>query len=154
MWEEVGDDEGARREEQLKKEYWRAMIDKGAGVARFKGDRESAGEIFLPLIENEVDVGPLRLQAELTQLYKELPQTDAGRGMYTKLETLLEQQKRALSTLRHDYSREQTEEYKKVLQKELDELSKQIQTVIIDMQYMKLPLTKRFSRLLNIGALA
>ncbi|KAF9035545.1 hypothetical protein BJ165DRAFT_1355421 [Panaeolus papilionaceus] len=150
MWGEVdSEQQGIEREIQLVKNYWKAMMDKGARTMRFQGDRDSALGIIRPLIEEAADVRPLRLQAELTQLYKDLPETDAGRKMYSKLEALLKEQNEVMSKLQQELGKGWSPQEKSQLEEQIADLSTQIKTVVVDMQYMKLPLSARFYRLLH-----
>jgi len=50
MWDDVDEETGIEREEQLRLIYWQSMITQGSSVQRFMGDRESALEILRPIV--------------------------------------------------------------------------------------------------------
>jgi hypothetical protein len=54
-WARVELHEGERREEQLKAEFWKGMIDKGAVTARFVETRDSAWSIVDQLLARSGD---------------------------------------------------------------------------------------------------
>ncbi|PPQ74129.1 hypothetical protein CVT24_012841 [Panaeolus cyanescens] len=149
MWDDVEEDIRKSRMEDLKNVYWKPMIDLEATVIEFDITKASPVDILWPIIQKASDVGPLQLQSELTDLHKDLPDTEAGRQMYNKLESLLEKQKDTMSKLRADVSKAGSKQMKEVLQKELEDLTRQIQGVMIDLEYMKVPLPIRFLRFMR-----
>lgn len=50
-WDEVDEESGDSREEQLKDGYWQPMIDRRSRIERFKGTRESAFTLLKPFID-------------------------------------------------------------------------------------------------------
>lgn len=50
MWDGVDEETGVEREEQLRGIYWQSMITQGSSIKRFMGDRESALDIFRPIV--------------------------------------------------------------------------------------------------------
>ena len=67
-WSNVRESEGRLREQQLRKEHWRAMLNQGARMARYKNTPESAWSIVESVVGNE----PVRI-LELDQLRASLP---------------------------------------------------------------------------------
>lgn len=45
MWDEVGEEEGSNRENELTARYWNAMIDLGCHTSRFYNNTKSASDI-------------------------------------------------------------------------------------------------------------
>jgi hypothetical protein len=76
MWEKVSEGEGLRREEELKQNFWKDMIDGGSTVTRIATESgDDARALVRTLLKNK----PIstRLQEELHS-GKSLVQTDAG----------------------------------------------------------------------------
>jgi hypothetical protein len=85
MWEKVTEAEGASREEQLKKDYWSDMIDKGSTVARISNDPQDAIKLVKKFLGRKTMV--LKLQEELSR-GKKLVQTTAGAAIQEDIEKL------------------------------------------------------------------
>jgi hypothetical protein len=101
MWDEVTDETGSKREDQLRTTSWQPMMSRGCRIARFSSTRNSAWEII-----DKFDVNtrrPIKLQVEMVDEGKNLSQTSAYavllrwceqiiakfRDMFHKLETRL-----------------------------------------------------------------
>ena len=80
MWDEIDQEEGEQREDELQKSYWSEMMRRGAGTARFDNTPASAWKIVSSIDFNERL--PLRLQTELVDEKKELLQTAAGLSLF------------------------------------------------------------------------
>ena len=78
MWDEVDKEMGEDREAQLKKEYWRTMLERNSTTSRFLRTRESAFELIEPLIDEANKRSSVLLQDELVDMRKTLPATSAG----------------------------------------------------------------------------
>jgi hypothetical protein len=76
MWEKVTNEEGLRREAELKQVFWKDMIGRGSTVARI---RTETGNDALALVKSLLKNQPVstRLQEELHS-GKPLDQTEAG----------------------------------------------------------------------------
>jgi len=61
MWGEVDEWVGAAREEELKRDYWRPMINRGSYVKRFLYTQESAFEVLTPFLAEANRRGVLRM---------------------------------------------------------------------------------------------
>jgi hypothetical protein len=90
MWENTSQEDGSRREQQLKQEFWKDMIDGGATIARIETNTNFEG---LNLVRNMLRNTPkaTRLQQQLNDGVS-LAQTDAGeeiRQEFVKLEAKL-----------------------------------------------------------------
>ena len=51
MWDEVDEETGTTRENELKEKYWRTLINGGSSTKRFFNDRKSGIEILRPIIQ-------------------------------------------------------------------------------------------------------
>jgi len=91
MWDEVDQATGQRREEELKRTYWSAMIARGSCTQRFDGTTSSALNIIQPLIDDPGKPYVLFLQKEVNELGKVLPQTNAGAILELQYHNLAQQ---------------------------------------------------------------
>ena len=86
------------RERSLFNNYWKEMIDNGASTARFLNSPDSAWKIIdLILKQRETEV--LLLQEELVDLKRTLNETQAGKTLYSYLQSLLADQRDTASSL-------------------------------------------------------
>src|SRR3984885_8811282 len=100
MWEKVTEDEGLRREAELKQVFWKDMIDSGLTVTRITIEtRDDAHTLVKSLLKNK----PIstRLQEELHS-GKSLVQTEAGTEVR-------EEMKRLEQNLKAEHEAEMTE---------------------------------------------
>jgi hypothetical protein len=51
MWKHVNEEKGLQREAELRRTYWKTMIDRGSEVVRFEDTAESAWSIVRLLLE-------------------------------------------------------------------------------------------------------
>ena len=77
---------------------------------------------------------------------RQLNETDAGRTLYTALESLVKRRQETLDEIQA-VSKEQTDqEILKRLRDECDELQRQLEITIADLQMMRISVGKRFLR--------
>ena len=96
-----------RREEEMKDEHWKSLIEKGLDVRRFQRNRDSAWDILGHLLEgipsvlsrrNDIDKRlDLQIQAELIKLGMTIPETEAGQELRYTLKQLLKMQQEAVA---------------------------------------------------------
>jgi hypothetical protein len=91
MWSHIDKEVGDSREEQLKSEFWKDLIDNGAMVERFDGSHESA----IAIIDNSLrrasaDNTILGIQLESINEQKPLSETEAGRVALEELQSTLQ----------------------------------------------------------------
>ncbi|KAI5987410.1 hypothetical protein F5J12DRAFT_728429 [Pisolithus orientalis] len=66
MWDEVTEEVGSARENELQSDFWRSMINLGSTIHRFDGTTESAWEIISCLsVAPPVERRPLQMQREM-----------------------------------------------------------------------------------------
>ncbi|KAH7906929.1 P-loop containing nucleoside triphosphate hydrolase protein [Hygrophoropsis aurantiaca] len=80
-WGDVEKDVGERREEQLRANFWKDMINQGSRTAQFHNTYESAWAI-INLIVDDNPVDALQIKNELVQLEKLIPETEAGQTLH------------------------------------------------------------------------
>ena len=82
MWNEVSQDEGRRREEELQSYFWHSMIELGSTTHRFDLTEESAWDIINTISVSPPDERrPLQIQREMVDENKPLVKTSAGKSM-------------------------------------------------------------------------
>lgn len=89
---------GARRQQQLREDFWSDMITKGSHVRRFNGTRGMAEALIIRLIGKEPMV--LRIQRDVIQQKKRLENTAAGERIMAVMEHDLRQKGEELEELR------------------------------------------------------
>jgi len=100
-WSYASRDDGASREEELKREFWKDMLDYGSRIERFDNTYESAWRIIGNLIHRTTDV-PFLIQEEMRSGI-ELRNTRAGRASRVG-ETQLKMSKGLIHQLRRFFS--------------------------------------------------
>ena len=99
MWDEVETDVGERREEQLRTDYWKAMIERGSSVQRFYQDQKSAFVVLAPIIEEVNSRSALLLQKEVVDLGLRLNQTTMGRELYSDIGELVSRHQKCMERM-------------------------------------------------------
>ncbi|KAL4078010.1 P-loop containing nucleoside triphosphate hydrolase protein [Scleroderma citrinum] len=80
MWDEVLEDVGLQREEELQSEFWKTMIRLGSTTRRFHLTEESAWEIINTIsVSLPEERRPLLIQQEMVDEHKPLHKTSAGK---------------------------------------------------------------------------
>lgn len=94
-WDVTPDATGESREEKLKtrETFWKAMIDVGAKVMRFKNDRVSALDIIGHIVEMDMKKY-LHIQKEMSEQKKTLVQTEAGLELNSEINKHVEESKK------------------------------------------------------------
>lgn len=146
MWDEVDQSVGEKRLDELRAEYWRAMIDQGAQIVRCRDDDGSPKKIIQQILDQEATRKALLLQEEMADLKKELRETEAGQELYSQLEKLVEKQMALLQRI--DKERKAAPEGSMLveLQNEYNELRMQIDHKLHQMQDLKLSRLKTLRR--------
>jgi hypothetical protein len=81
-WSSFNDDdfyESQDKEEELRREYWKALLKRGSKMLRFDNTYSSAWNIIDSLPETTVS---LEIQREMVDEGKSLPETAAGRSLF------------------------------------------------------------------------
>ena len=89
-----------KREEQLAKNFWNKSKTSSGSLLRFDKTKESA-VAFVNAILEQLDSAEkdnvLRIQKELVELERRIPETDAGKELHYTLKQLLEMQKEGIN---------------------------------------------------------
>ncbi|KAI6141093.1 P-loop containing nucleoside triphosphate hydrolase protein [Pisolithus tinctorius] len=90
MWDEVSEEVGSQREQELQSDFWRAMIKLGSTTHRFEGTAESARKIINSVsISPPAERRPLQIQREMVDKHLPLHKTAAGRTILDRLFNLM-----------------------------------------------------------------
>ena len=144
MWDEVDEETGEDREEELKTKYWRTMLDRSSTTSRFLRTRESAFDIIEPLIEAANIRSSLLLQDELVDMRKSLPVTSAGQESFSAMGQLVTQHKNLLRRIRYEMRHSNGDKMVlKSLQEEHEKHQKILEATVIETRRLRLPLGKR-----------
>ena len=103
MWDDVTPEEGAAREQELQRTYWKHMISRGSRMKRCSNTKESAWHIisdFKPGARR-----PLLLQKELVDERKPLAETTAGRPLFRWLSDVVNSVQKAVRALQRKLSK-------------------------------------------------
>ena len=100
-WEEIDGEIGPRREEQLAKNFWnKSKTSSRSKLLRFD-KTEGSAEAFVGAILDQLNAAEkdnvLRIQKELVELERRIPETDAGKELRYTLQQLLEMQKEGIN---------------------------------------------------------
>ncbi|PPQ72512.1 hypothetical protein CVT26_004027 [Gymnopilus dilepis] len=135
-WGEVKEDVGGKREVQLRDKFWGEMLKHGAQMSRFFNDSSSAWtivqELLMRSMKSNFESRLLRIQAELVEMEKIIPATDAGKQLRYTIEEVLKMMQSS------EQGGVQEEERQKLLEKLLNQ-----------MDQLKVPLFYRLKRLFS-----
>jgi hypothetical protein len=152
-WGRLSIGDGKSREDELKKVHWQSLIKSGSEVRSFQGDYESAWDVINLFLERASDekrrrittIG-LKIQREMVDAHKIIPQTKAGKKLRYSLEELLDLQQR-VATLEAELAKGGNAD----AEAKLRETEENMQKVVGQIQSLRnsLPqLVKRWLRLL------
>ena len=140
-WDEVISEVGQRREQVLKDTHWKEMLQRGSVVMRVDADSSSVWEIVNRILKND-RVQYVRIQEELLELRKFIPETDAGKTLLYTLEELREKLLNEERTANMGDGQ--------LRQKELEEIQKRVRETVDDIRKLKVPLSKKFKRFFGL----
>ena len=102
MWDKLHpqQDDGGKREEGLKKEYWKVMIHHGAGLDRFLNTSGSAWRIVDNIVKRSGNRAALLFQEERVDQGKRVKDTSAGEALELDLGRLIEKQNKTMKKTR------------------------------------------------------
>ena len=143
MWDSTKDHSvGKRRETELISDFWKPLIDKGASPDRFMNTEETAWKIVKGL-GGEKD-SDLLLQEEIVRQEKHLNETEAAKVLYSRLQSLLADQKKKVKELADGAEQENNTALAASLQEEYERLNELLEKTLEEMKAMKITLPRRF----------
>lgn len=147
MWDKLKMWEGAQREHNLRLNYWKVMIEKGALVARFRNTSQTAWKIIDMIVqEPEFSTQVHLLQKELVDLKFHLNETETGITLYSNLqELLIEQQQRTSRLLAEQARAEENDDdpMSKLAADRNHHVAKQFQKTFGERKRLKIPIGRR-----------
>ncbi|KAG6918305.1 hypothetical protein DXG01_015397 [Tephrocybe rancida] len=99
MWNQLPKSIGEEREQELKKDFWKAMIKNGSAVHRGNLDQMAAQDTVDFLLAKQA-IYPLQIQKELGEINKTLQDTDAVRHLAIALQKHLDTREKSAPLLR------------------------------------------------------
>ena len=150
MWDEVDEETGATREEELKGIYWKAMIDRHSSTGRFIGTRDSAFRLIAPLLDEANTRNRLLLQKELVDLDLRLSETHAGQKLRSEIKHLARQQQELLHQIREELKRPNNATSLQSLMEEYEELKKTSGSLLTQMADLQVPLGRQLMNTITI----
>lgn len=148
-WGEVQEDIGARREQELKGDYWQEMIKSGCKIRRFQNTFESAWDIVDSIPERD-QAASILLSTQMVEHHLRLNETKVGRKLNEDLQKLIKDRKDAARRLKEQAHRA---DHDPVVVQELNERQQEIENKIEDLagqiMQLKIPLGRKIKRLFN-----
>ncbi|KAL4080714.1 P-loop containing nucleoside triphosphate hydrolase protein [Scleroderma citrinum] len=106
MWDEVLEDVGLQREEELQNEFWKVMTRLGSTTRRFHLTKESAWEIIGAIsVSIPEERRPLLIQQEMVDEYKPLHKTSSGKTVLRSISYVFSGFKRFFGRSKKDIKR-------------------------------------------------
>ncbi|KAG6916086.1 hypothetical protein DXG01_008515 [Tephrocybe rancida] len=112
-------DHRANHEEKLSESHWKDMIDLGAQLVRFADSKESGWDILNHIVNHADVIGSVKIQEELVEIKKILPETEAGLALLYTLEELLQYKRTNVERL----SEEEIDKQIRAILRQINELS-------------------------------
>jgi len=151
-WNRLSPNDGSRREAELKEVHWKEMVNKGSQVRRFEGTQESAWRVVSVFLERasqrRQNLGEeicLQIQTEIAVKRRIIPETEAGKELRSTLQEFLEMQKMAVA-LEEEMARGGGSD----VDAKLEETRRNLDKLIIQIQHLKVPLSRRIKRFLGL----
>jgi hypothetical protein len=141
-WTEVTPEEGERREQQLRVEFWKDVLQKGAVVARFMHTHESAWEIVDQLVPKK-RLRALLIQEELVKSEMSLPETQAGKTLLKYLQDALKRYETAKDQLKAAALQKGSDGPHEEDEKRLRETETKLHSILVQIEQLKIPISKR-----------
>ncbi|PWW72199.1 P-loop containing nucleoside triphosphate hydrolase protein [Tuber magnatum] len=147
MWDKVDEEEGRKREEELKSRagFWGNLISRGAQVKRHRGPdfTASAREIAQPLIEKDTIV--LQLQEELGG-NRSLSDTSAGRFLTGEIEVIRKKHQEEMEELKAEMHTSANKEEIKLLKECYQQEIQGLKRVTDEMEKLRAQDQQHFQR--------
>jgi len=151
-WSRLSQDDGLRREDELKEVHWKEMVNKGSQVRRFEGTQESAWKVVSVFLErasrrrkNLGEEISLQIQDEIAVKRRIIPETKAGKELRFTLQEFLEMQKMAVA-LEEEMARGGGWD----VNAELEETRQKMVSITTQIKSLEVPLSRRIKRFLGL----
>jgi hypothetical protein len=137
MWGEVSRDVGEARENELSRNFFKPVLDKGAQMIRHQNTAQSAHDIILRITRNHPLV--LQIQRELVDEHRDILDTAAGEAVNRELNEQIRRHQAELKAVQEGLMqalKEKDEETRKELEEETKKLQGQMERIKKDSEGM------------------
>jgi hypothetical protein len=141
MWSEVKGDNGKRREQELRRDFWKDMVTYGCRIERFRDSHKSAWHIIGSLSRKKPT--SVLLSHEIVDEHLRLNETEAGIALNKEMEKLIKDRKEASRRLREQAQNQNNVLVVQELNRRQAEIEDKIQQTADQLRAMKIPFTRR-----------
>jgi len=140
-WEYVSLTTGTNREEELRSEFWKDMLNSGCRTERFQNTYDSAWRIIDSLVEK--DRAPVLVSSEIVDAQLRLNETKAGITLTKELEKLIKDRQLAAQKLQKQLQNQENSLAIQQLNEHKVENDKKIQRTAEELCRMRIPFTRK-----------
>jgi len=143
MWDQISENKGKKREDELFKNHWRPLLELGVQTARFLQNDDACAQ---DIVQRLIDSSTALLQEGTVDNNRAIVETEAaeaGRTLYTNMQRLHSQHQQTLSTLREVARKTTNPQLLAGLQIEEARLQAELDKCFNDARKLKMPLTRR-----------
>jgi hypothetical protein len=149
MWDEVDEETGAAREEELVGDYWKAMIARHSNTARFNGTRDSAFRLIAPFLDEANNRHALLLQKELVDLDMKLNEAHAGQKLRSEIKQLAKRQHQLQRRMREELKNPNNARSLQTLIEGYEELKRTSGPLLQQIADLQVPLGRQFQNVIT-----
>jgi len=140
-WSHVSPEDGASREEELKREFWKDMLNSGCSTKRFENTYESAWRIIGCL--SRKNRAHVLLPMEIVENKLRLNETAAGIALNKELERLIKDRKDAARLLQMRMANQDNEFVVQQLNERVEKIEGEIRETADQLLAMRIPLSRK-----------
>jgi chromosome condensin MukBEF ATPase and DNA-binding subunit MukB len=141
MWGEARRESAERREAELKREFWKDMVDDGCRIERFQDSYQSAWKVIGKL--SNKDSAKVLLPREIVDASLRLNETQAGIALNKELEKLIKDRKETARRLWEQMGNQTNDLVVQELNQRKAELDAKIHQTADQLREMKIPFTRK-----------
>ncbi|KAF9555458.1 hypothetical protein CPC08DRAFT_765907 [Agrocybe pediades] len=141
-WRRTPPEIGNKHEKELKQEHWRPMLAKNAEAMRFEDSYDSALSFIKQIIRKEILRICLRIQQEMVDDKKIIPETQAGMQLRYTLQEVLDMQRKMLD-LEKAMAEGSSDD---AAQKAHEETTRKMDALMLQIEQLKIPFLRKLKR--------
>ena len=149
MWDEVEEEVGLERLQELQATYWKGMVSHGSTPFPYRNTQDSAQTLLEMAAKKSSEHRDLMLQKEVTDLRMELRETKAGQKLCSRLEELADRRLETLKKLREEQNKSSDAKSAEELRKEYAELRAQLDDTLKQVHSLRMSQIARLGRKLK-----
>jgi len=142
MWGKVDPVEGAKREDELKGDFWKDILAAGCRTERFEKTYKSAWDIVGIVADDGRGTVPL-LPREMVDSGRRLNETEAGITLNRELEKLIKDRKDAARRLTQQAKTQDNEAVVQQLNQQAAQIEERIGQIADQLREMKIPFVRK-----------